>query len=390
MRSLLQAKLVERKRQGLYRTRSIRQSAQGSKIVIDKNSYLSFCSNDYLGLSNHPTVIASFKKAVKKYGVGSGASAVLGGYTETHAALESELAEYLGYEKTLVFSTGYMANLGIITSLLGRFDTLYADKLNHASLIDGGLLCRAKVERYPHVDCLSLQKRIKKSNTDNGKIIITEGVFSMGGNIAPIKQLSEIAKLYNAHLIVDDAHGIGVLGDKGRGTLEHLGLPASTVTVLMGTFSKSFGCFGAFVAGSEGLIETLIQEARSYIYTTALPAAIVEAVRSSLRIIQQESHRRVRLQLLIQRFQKGAKQLELPFVASNTPIQSLVIGNPHLVSVVGKQLESKGILVGVIRSPTVPKKTDRLRVTITAAHTEQQIDCLLEALAWSLRSIPKP
>jgi 8-amino-7-oxononanoate synthase len=395
MEQVLAKKIEDRKNKFLFRTRSIRQAAQASTVFYKNTRYLSFCSNDYLGLSNHPEVKFHFKKAIEHYGVGSAASSVVSGYSQSHHALEEELAHFMGYEKALIFSTGCMANVGILCSLLGRFDNIFADKLNHASLLDGALFSKAKIYRYPHRDYENLQKQFETTqfNKANGKkLIVTEGVFSMDGGIVPLDKLSSIAKFNNAWLMMDDAHGIGVLGKQGRGTLEHFALTHKEVPIVVGTFGKAFGGFGAFVVGSKLLIETLIQFARPYLYTTALPAAITEAVRVSLKIIQREPERRLRLQTLVQYFKNGITNINSPglkILPSDTPIQSVVVGEPYLVQQLGKALESKKVLVGIIRTPTVPYGTDRIRISFCTTHTPQQVDYLLESLEWAQKFILK-
>ena len=384
--------LENRKEQSLYRVRKIRDSFASVKTSIDKKPLISFCSNNYLGLSENTEVIAAFKQGADNYGLGSGASALLGGYSSSHKKLEEALAAFLGYEAALVFSSGYMANVGIITTLVSLCKTfqpshpveVYEDRLNHASLLDGALFSGARFIRYEHTDCLDLEKKLASAKVDTKKLIISEGTFGMDGDLAPLKKLVALSKIYRADLMVDDAHGIGVLGEQGRGTLEELNLAAVDVPILVGTFSKAFGGAGGFVLASKTMIETLIQFCRPYIYTTALPAAIAEAMQVSLKIIQQQPWRRVHCQLMINRFKKGALQLGLSLLPSNTPIQPILIGDPAKTVLLGKKLQDLSIDVGVIRAPTVPKGTDRLRITITAVHTEQQIDYLLEALSWIL------
>lgn len=390
----LQSKLDERKNNFLTRIRKIRQGPQKSHVQFSEQSYLSFCSNDYLGLANHPDIKKAFQRGVDRYGVGSSASQIISGYTNAHFALEEELAEFLNVEKTVIFSTGYMANIGVLTTLFGRFDEIYHDKLNHASLIDGVRLSQAKSFRYPHLDVISLQRRLQRQDSSTKtpvqKLIVTEGMFSMGGELAPLNNLVEISKYHQTGLMIDDAHGIGVLGEQGRGTLEYLKVHAKDIHILTGTFGKAFGCFGAFAAGGQTVIESLIQFSRPFIYTTALPAALIEAIRTSLRIIQRENHRRIQLQFLIQKFKKQTYQLGLKFIPSDTPIQSLIIGETALTFFIGKALESRGIMVGVIRVPSVPTGTCRLRICLTAVHTESELDYLLDTLEWVQKFIPKP
>ncbi len=347
---------------------------------MDGKPMLGFCSNDYLGLANHPDVVVALQRGAEQYGVGSGASHLVTGHSTAHHALEEELAEFTGRERALLFSTGYMANQGVITALLGRGDSIYEDRLNHASLIDAGLLSRADFKRFAHSETDVLIQQMA-SQTSGDALVAVDGVFSMDGDIAPLPELAAICKNKSAWLLVDDAHGIGVLGKGGAGSLEHFELGQDEVPILMGTLGKALGTFGAFVAGSEELIETLIQQARSYIYTTAIPPAIAEATRVSLRLAREESWRRERLRELIQRFRSGAEQLGLPLMPSDTPIQPLLAGSSEQALAMSNRLEQQGILVSAIRPPTVPEGSARLRVTFSARHSERHVDRLLEALS---------
>jgi 8-amino-7-oxononanoate synthase len=362
---------------GLYRRRRVLGGPQQPRCLVDGRPMLSFCSNDYLGLANHPEVVAALCRGAERWGVGSGTAHLVNGHCAAHEALEEELADFTGRPRALLFSTGYMANLGVISALAGRGDTVFEDRLNHASLLDGALLSRATLRRYPHGDPAALGRMAAEGPP---RLIATDGVFSMDGDLAPIRALARIAREAGAWLLVDDAHGLGVLGREGRGTLNHLGLDARAVPILMGTLGKALGTFGAFVAGSEELIETLVQRARSYIYTTAAPPALAEATRTSLAIARREAWRRERLQTLIQRLRAGAAQLGLPLADSSTPIQPLMAGNAARALAWGQGLESAGILVTPIRPPTVPEGTARLRITLSAAHTESDVDRLLDAL----------
>jgi 8-amino-7-oxononanoate synthase len=373
----LRPRLDELKATHRYRRRRIQDSPQQPRTVVDGHLALSFCSNDYLGLANHPEVIAALQRGAERWGVGSGAAHLVNGHSTAHHALEEELAAFTGRPRALLFSTGYMANLGIITALCGRGDTVFEDRLNHASLLDGALLSRATLRRYPHAEAAELAQLL--SQTD-ARMLATDGVFSMDGDLAPLPALALIARQAEAWLLVDDAHGLGVLGRGGRGSLDHLGLGADGTTILMGTLGKAFGTFGAFVAGSDELIETLIQRARSYIYTTATPPALAEATRVSLALAEREGWRREHLQTLIARFRQGARQLGLPLTESPTPIQPLLAGSAARALAWSQTLESAGILVSAIRPPTVPEGTARLRITFSAAHVEEDIDRLLDAL----------
>ncbi|MCF6209424.1 MAG: 8-amino-7-oxononanoate synthase [Gammaproteobacteria bacterium] len=379
MEAELNAALIELRTQALYRSRRVVDGPQAPQQVIDGREVLSFCSNDYLGLANHPEVIAALQRGADDYGVGAGAAHLINGHSRAHHVLEEALAEFTGYERALLFSTGYMANLGVITALLGKADAVFEDRLNHASLIDAGRLSGARLRRYRHVDPSSLDGWLGK-HPQGRRLVVTDGVFSMDGDLAPLPALAASAARNKAWLMVDDAHGLGVLGRQGRGTLDHFGMDACEVPVLMGTLGKAFGTSGAFVAGSEALIETLIQQARSYIYTTALPPALAEATCTSLRLLQRGEGRRERLAALIQRFRHGAGQLGLELMVSETPIQPIVMGETARVVAVSEALLRRGILVTAIRPPTVPAGSARLRVTLSAAHSETQVDRLLDVL----------
>ncbi|MCG6887424.1 MAG: 8-amino-7-oxononanoate synthase [Proteobacteria bacterium] len=377
---MLQQNLAQRHAANLYRQRQVLDSPQGVVVEVDGRRYVNFSSNDYLGLANHPEVVRAFRAGAAQWGVGSGAAHLVTGHQAPHHALEEELAEFTGRSRALLFSTGYMANLGVVSALLGRGDTVYEDRLNHASLVDAGLLSRARLRRYRHTDATQLNEQLAQVCGGN-KLIVTDGVFSMDGDLAPLPKLAHLALQHGAWLMVDDAHGLGVLDKKGRGSLAHYQLNSTQVPVLMGTLGKAFGTFGAFVAGSEELIETLIQQARSYIYTTALPPAVAEATRTSLRLVQAESWRREKLLSLVTRFRTGAAQLGHNLPVSETPIQPLLLGDAANALQVSQRLREAGILISAIRPPTVPEGSARLRITFCAEHTEEQVDGLLDALA---------
>jgi 8-amino-7-oxononanoate synthase len=375
----LKAQLLEREQARLYRRRQVLDSPQGVDVVVDNERYVNFSSNDYLGLANHPAVIEALVDGARKWGAGSGAAHLVTGHCHPHHALEEELADFTGRARALLFSTGYMANLGAVSALLGRGDTVFEDRLNHASLIDAGILSRAKLRRYGHADAAGLA--VQLDATDSGsRLVVTDGVFSMDGDLAPLPELVQACQNKDAWLMVDDAHGLGTVGSQGRGCLEHFKLDTEAVPILVGTLGKAFGTFGAFVAGSETLIESLIQQARSYIYTTALPPAVAEATRASLRLIQTETWRREKLQHLVQRFRQGAGELGLPLMNSFTPIQPLVLGDSERALTVSQRLREQGFLVSAIRPPTVPEGTARLRITFSAEHEEVHVDRLLSAL----------
>jgi 8-amino-7-oxononanoate synthase len=371
------------KQQGLYRSRRVIDSPQGTEIIIDGKKVLNFCSNDYLGLANHPKVIAAFKQAADKYGVGSGSAHLICGHSSAHHALEEELAFFTGYDHALLFSTGYMANMGVISALIGKGDLVLEDKLNHASLLDGGLLSGATFKRYLHADSENLTLKLKDCL---GKtLIVSDGVFSMDGDLAPVPELIKVANQTQAGLMIDDAHGLGVLGKNGGGVVEHFHCSLDDVPILVGTLGKAFGTAGAFVAGSEELIETLIQKARTYIYTTAMPAAIAEATRASLKLLIKENWRREKLTALIKQFRDGVGQLGLNLMESQTPIQPLLIGDNQQAVLLSQKLLELGFLVSAIRPPTVPSGKARLRVTFSANHQPLQIEQLLAALEQAIK-----
>ena len=381
----LSSELQQRREQNLFRATRIAQSPQGPKMRIDGRDYLTFCNNDYLGLANHPKLIEAFQLAAKKYGVGSGAAHLVNGHTQAHESLEHALAEFTGRDKALLFSTGYMANLGVIDALLSKQDAVFEDKWNHASLLDGGLLSGARFQRYPHNDIRNLKLKLEKS-TARRKLIVTDGVFSMDGDKADLPSLSLTAKQHDAWLMVDDAHGMAALGNNGAGLCSEQGVTQNDVQILMGTLGKGFGTAGAFVAGSEELIEYLTNFARPYIYTTAMPAAVAAATLASLDIIKTEPERREHLNALIQYFKKQSKQLGFNLMASDTAIQPLLIGEANTALAISQELKQAGIMVTAIRPPTVPKDTSRLRITLSAAHTFEQIDQLLSALKTVLKN----
>ena len=373
------ARLAERRAQHLYRSRRLSDSPQGPRMLVDGKPLLTFCSNDYLGLAHDARIVRALKEGADRWGSGSGAAHLVNGHSSAHHALEEELAEWLGRERALLFSTGYMANLGLITGLLEKGDCLFEDRLNHASLIDGGLLATASMYRYRHADMDSLQQQLV-AHRQGARMVVSDGVFSMDGDIAPLSAMATICARENALLMVDDAHGLGVLGHEGRGSVGEAGLSQSEVPVLMGTLGKAFGVAGAFVAGSGLLIETLIQQARSYIYTTAMPPAVAEATRASLRIVAGEEWRRERLHVLVARFRQGARRIGLELLDSETPIQPILLGDSMTALRWSEALRRQGILVTAIRPPTVPADSARLRVTLSAAHTPAQIDAVLAVL----------
>ncbi|MCK5792292.1 MAG: 8-amino-7-oxononanoate synthase [Ketobacter sp.] len=381
----LARRLQERHQQHLYRQRRLLQSPQQARVQCDGRSVLNFCSNDYLGLANHPQVIAASQRAAERYGFGSGASHLVIGHSAVHHELEERLADWVGCPRALLFSTGYMANVGVISALLERGDTVLQDKLNHASLLDGAQLSRGRLQRYHHNNPGSLQQRLQQAT---GRVLVaTDSVFSMDGDVAPLPDIADLCVQHDAWLMVDDAHGLGVLG-KGHGCLAEYGLDSRQVPIYMGTLGKALGSFGAFVAGSADLIEFLIQAARPYIYTTAMPPSVAAASLASVALLESESWRMEKLQGLISRFTQGAAQLALPLMLSQTAIQPLLVGDSARALQMSDWLLQQGVLVGAIRPPTVPAGSARLRITLTADHSEQEIDLLLGVLGRALQAHP--
>ncbi|MDF5775592.1 8-amino-7-oxononanoate synthase [Pseudomonas syringae] len=374
----LRTRLDARRAAHLYRQRPLLQSPQGPQVIVDGQPLLAFCNNDYMGLANHPEVIAAWQAGAERWGVGGGASHLVIGHSAPHHELEEALAELTGRPRALLFSNGYMANLGAVTALVGQGDTVLEDRLNHASLLDAGLLSGARFSRYLHNDVSSLEARLEKSVGDT--LVVTDGVFSMDGDIADLPALARSAKAKGAWLMVDDAHGFGPLGANGAGIVEHFGLSMDDVPVLVGTLGKSFGTSGAFVAGSEELIETLIQFARPYIYTTSQPPALACATLKSLQLLRTEHWRREHLTRLIQQFRRGAEQIGLQLMDSFTPIQPIMIGDAGRALHLSQLLRERGLLVTAIRPPTVPAGSARLRVTLSAAHSEADVQLLLNTL----------
>ena len=367
---------------GRLRTRRTvgQRAAGGVRARVDGTDLLAFCSNDYLGLADHPRVVEAFVAAAHEWGVGSGASHLVSGHCHEHHALEDELADFVQRPRALLFSTGYMANLAVVTTLLGRGDRVFEDRLNHASLLDAGLAGGARFARYPHADTAALAARLGRAGAGR-TLVVTDGVFSMDGDVAPLADLAATCRTHGASLFVDDAHGLGVLGATGRGSLEAAGVGGADVPILMGTLGKAFGTFGAFVAGSHELIETLLQTARTYLYTTALPPAVAAATRASLRVLQDEPWRRERVLHHVARFRHEAARLGLRLPESATPIQPVVLGSEAAAVAASDALRARGLWVPAIRPPTVPAGSSRLRVTFSTAHETSDVERLLEALA---------
>lgn len=377
--------LAERKLQHRYRTRRIAQSPQQVEMIVDDKNIINFCSNDYLGLANHSLVKKAMINAVKIYGVGSGASHLVNGHTIAHHQLEEELADFTGYPRAILFSTGYMANLGLCQALLDKNDYVFEDRLNHASLIDGGLISGARFQRYLHNDAENLEGKITKTAGNSEKLVLTDGVFSMDGDISNIPALSSLCKKTDSWLMVDDAHGFGTLGKTGKGCLQYFELGMNDVPIYMATLGKAVGTAGAFIAGSDDLIETIIQKARTYIYTTAMPAAIAEATRCSLKILHSEPIHLSNLNNNISYFKNCCFESGLPIENSQTAIQPLLIGDDQKAMNISQQLFEQGFLVTAIRPPTVPEGTSRLRITLSAKHKQEHIDLLIDSLSKLLK-----
>jgi 8-amino-7-oxononanoate synthase len=402
----LAAGLAQRRAADLYRVRRVVEGGHGVALRVQGRPCVNFCSNDYLGLAADPRLAAAAKRALDACGTGSGAAALVSGYNTEHARLEEELAAFVGKPRVLLFGSGWAANLGVLRALLSKTDTLIADELNHASLIDGGRLSGARYVRVGHGDVAAVERVLlearesgignRESATAPLTMVVTDAVFSMDGDIADLPALSRLCETHGASLMVDDAHGFGVLGANGRGTVEHFSPgPGSRVPgpgvrspdIHVATLGKSLGAAGAFVAGSDDLIEYLIQRARSWVFSTAPPPAIAVAARAALRIVQAEPERRAALQDNIRRFRAGAAQLGLPLGPSQTPIQPLLLGAAERALSLSQYLYERGWWVAAIRPPTVPRGTSRLRITLSAAHSAGQIDGLLEALGEGMRQV---
>ena len=374
----IEAELAKLADDGLRRTRRSVDSPCAPEVDVDGRRYLAFASNDYLGLANHPDLIAAAREGAAPFGVGSGGSHLVSGHRRAHDRLEARLAAFLDLPRALTFSTGYMANLAVIPTLLGRNDAVFADRLNHACLVDAAVLSRAVHHRYPHLDLGALERQLASSPAPR-KLIATDAVFSMDGDIAPLPDLLRLAETFDAWLLVDDAHGFGVLGPQGRGSLAHFGLESPRL-ILMGTLGKAAGVAGAFVAGHRILVEWLLQRARPYIFTTAAPPLLAHALLVAIDLIEAGDARRAHLMALIARLRSGLAQARWPLRSSTTAIQPLIVGDNHETLQVARALDAQGIWVPAIRPPTVPKGEARLRISLSAAHSEPQIDRLVAAI----------
>ncbi len=374
--------LAELDARGLRRRRrTVRRSEPDTAdIQLDGRQCVDFCNNDYLGLAAHPQVIEALIDAARIHGVGARASHLITGHQTEHEALEHELAAWTGRERAIVFSTGYMANLGLASALARRGAIVFGDRLNHASLIDGGRLSGATLLHYPHGDVAALEQQLVAQESGTA-LVLTDGVFSMDGDLAPLPALAAACAKHGAFLAVDDAHGLGVIGATGRGSSEHFQLSPAEVPALVGTFGKAFGTFGAFIAGNGDLIETLIQRARTYIYTTALPPAVAAATRAALAVSIAEPWRRERVLALTRRFRELALAAGITLAASETPIQPILLGSAQEAMRASNALLERGFFVAAIRPPTVPADTSRLRVTFSASHRDTDVENLVVALA---------
>ncbi|HEX4583302.1 MAG TPA: 8-amino-7-oxononanoate synthase [Burkholderiaceae bacterium] len=372
------ARLLELEQGGLIRHRHRVDGPQGPHLQVNGEPCLAFCSNDYLGLASHPALADAVRAALDEYGVGAGASGHICGHTRVHEALEERLARFVRLPRALHFSTGYMANLGVLPALAGPGDAIFSDRLNHASLIDAARLSRADVVVYPHCDLDALDCQMHASE-HRSKLVVTDAVFSMDGDLAPLPQLRALCERHDAWLVVDDAHGFGVLGESGAGSLAHWAVRSERI-VYIGTLGKAAGVFGAFVAADADVVEWILQRARTYLFTTASPPLLAAALLAALDVIESESWRRRRLAALIDRISSGLSGLPWRLLPSTTAIQPLIIGDNSLAMSLMESLRRAGIWVPAIRPPTVPSGTARLRISLSAAHRDQDIDRLLNAL----------
>lgn len=380
--------LEQLQQQGLFRKERIVDSKDGTIINIGGKKLINFCSNDYLGLSSHPDVVRAMQDAAIEFGAGSTASPLVCGKTALHLSLEQKLAKVTGRERALILSCGYMANMAIVSSLArNKSQWIFQDKLCHASMVDGSMSSRATLKRYAHADPSALEKLLSQINEEESALVFTESVFSMDGDIAPLSNLSSVCQQYSACLVVDDAHGFGVIGKNGLGGTDYFSLGQNEVPLLMATFGKALGVYGAFIAGPEILIERFVQRARPYIYSTALPAPIIAAVSAAIDVMQREPEHRTKLASLINYFQSGANSLGIKISNTNTPIQPVILGDASRAVRLEHILEENGFLVRAIRPPTVPRNSSRLRITLSASHTTQQIDMLLDVLSLAMPAL---
>ena len=372
---------------GLYRHMSLIQGPQEPKVTVNGKDVILLCSNNYLGLANHPKVKEASISAIEKYGFGSGASRLVSGNMELHEELEQRLAGFKDTEAALVFNSGYHANIGIIPALASRGNLIFSDKLNHASIVDACILSRARLIRYPHKDMDALEKLLKKNSpltTHHSPLIITDGIFSVDGDIAPLKELSELADKYNCMLMIDDAHATGVLGESGKGTMEYFGIDNPNI-IQMGTLGKALGCFGAYIVGSRKLIDYLINKARSFIYTTSLPSSVCAASIAAIDIIEDEPQLRQNLWDRIKFFRSSLVNAGFDIMNSETQIIPILIGKADKTVKISNNLLDKGVFVQAIRPPTVPEGTSRLRITLMATHSWDDLKYALETIEETVR-----
>jgi 8-amino-7-oxononanoate synthase len=372
------SQLAKLEAQNLLRKRQVVSSAQSTQLAVNGKTYLSFCSNDYLGLANHPDITQAFIKGAQEYGVGAGASHLISGHMRPHEELEIALAEFVGLPRAMYFSSGYAANTGMIPALAGEGDAIFSDALNHACIIDGTRLSNAEVKIYPHAD-ITVLSRLLEASTAKRKLIVSDAVFSMDGDIAPIRDLVALSEQHDAWLLIDDAHGFGILGTNGRGVLEHVNIQSPNI-IYMATLGKAAGVSGAFVVGQADVIDWLIQRARTYIFSTASPPALAVALKESLRIIERETWRREQLQKLIKHVRKSLENLRWKLLPSQTAIQSIIIGDNAEALRVMEKLKEKNIWVPAIRPPTVAVGTARLRISLSAAHSLENVERLVDGL----------
>ncbi len=385
--AFLDRTLSEKKAQNRYRARYTVRKEEGVLTYLEgvTQPLINFCSNDYLGLKQHPNSVMAAKSALDELGTGSGASHLVCGHSHYHHACEERIASITGREAALLFSTGYMANMGVINALLTKHDEIFQDKLNHASLIDAAQLSRATFTRYKHNDMAHLEAKLCASQAQK-KLVVVDGVFSMDGNVANLPALTQLCQRYNAWLMVDDAHGFGVLGKQGAGVLSEYNISQQDAPILMGTLGKAAGSFGAFIAGSQALIDTLIQLSRSYIYTTALPPSVAAASHANMALFSEEPQRQSHLHALITLFKAQCAKSNITLLPSSTAIQPLIVGDEKRTMALAAYLHKAGFWVGAIRPPTVPVGTSRLRITLSAAHSFEQVNALIAALVAGLNS----
>ena len=380
MKKIIKKKINELKLSNKYRVRRVKDSGNSHIFVYKKKEYLSFASNDYLSLANDKRIISSAKKALDKHGYSTSSSALISGYSKSHFALEEELSSFLGQEKTLLFSTGYQANLGVIKSLVNRGGYIFADNLNHASLIDGSILSRANFKRYKHKDIGNLEELLEKTKSLENKLIISDSLFSMDGDFANLKKLKSKLNKHKATMLIDEAHSLGIFGKGGSGLLVESALNNKDDIFLTGTFGKSIGTFGAFFSGKKDVVDFVMQNSRGYIYSTSLPINTVEATRKSLKIIKKEDWRREKLFSLINYFKCNIKNLNLSAINSDSQIQALMVGSSKDALFISNELMKAGIYIPAIRPPTVEEGKSRLRISLTVDHSEKDISYLLNIL----------